>query len=1037
MADNATIDNLMIDALGMDKAGKNRVLTNKMRSGLRKIAGSVESKKIIGEKLKRLADLGVFGLAETREEVKELIRRGLAEVNPNLQTPLDTAEIQEMAEMFMIIYEEMATQRMDALLDKAFNGNNKNNAAVIKAVMYGALDTPNALNKFAQKFGLSYITPQMQQQLRNAAQQVVNARGNAARSVAQASFTSMFNNFIYQSKPTGYKILSSLKSFFNYFENIFYNTALFAINTFDRASQGNILRTFGNILNAVARGDFKIIADSFKDVYRKKNVSFNYTDRNGNVQSIDAKTRLVFDDVYSSLRGLPRLAEVKRAGGLTGVEIDIRNTDSRLKRRFLRTLAVPASRIMGAVDATVMPLNMFLTKRQAFYDVLKAFYKDKGIAISNAQLRTQLNDILGVDTDYITKAMEQAVVDVMGSKLWTDLGFTNADEFPVSDPRLKTGKGSRESKIYNEFLFRTREILDSEENKRLQDSFNKMGYGGLMTTTESDLMSDAIDNYAIRVSSELAFLGTPRGSLRTPAESISKLSNKFLPLKYVGLAPLFTNAAFNAAGMAIRVTPGLNLVQYLKYLYTGSRGAYSKKSMKEFGSDYEALTKIDQNKMLRTVLLTNAAFVIAAALKPYDDKEEEIIAINNMMWTGSTPLKLTKAQTDLGYLPGRIYIKGKSYDYRDNPLALLIGSISFVRNFGLWSFDPQSTNFYAEDDGEIGYDPSFIETAGAYGLFITASMLELSTIKDMSKTYSDLIEILSPPKGEDDVKLDRLVARFLEKKGANIIRTSIPYTRFVAEMKTITDAIMNNDKKLPIEFVDNIVFGHAIEDVVIKTNGYDFFGRPVKDAFTLILPFVSSVTINQDPKVDREHRLYRKMNYSPKLFLNDRLPVHITLDDLNGDANKFEDFFKRVKAEEKKKDGLVEDVERKSMTEQRILVSLPMSRQEANLVNQKSTEFAGKFVEENFINLQSMDRARFKDAMNSIYNIGREVAIYQNLGNLIEYDKADYYSMINNKIIKFKNTYVGSTMDNLVWPQEFEPSDILGDSFETEPKVIL
>jgi hypothetical protein len=45
--------------------------------------------------------------------------------------------------------------------------------------------------------------------------------------------------------------------------------------------------------------------------------------------------------------------------------------------------------------------------------------------------------------------------------------------------------------------------------------------------------------------------------------------------------------------------------------------------------------------------------------------------------------------------------------------------------------------------------------------------------------------------------------------------------------------------------------------------------------------------------------------------------------------------------------------------------------------------------------------------------------------------------MINNKIKKFKDTYVGSTMDNLTWPQEFEPSDILGDSFETEPKVIL
>ena len=1051
MADDATIDSLMIDALKLDKAGKDRVLTKRMRDGLRKITGSVESKKIIGEKLKKLAELGVFGLEETRDEVKELILKGLAEINPTLQTPLDTEEIQEMAEMFMIIYEEMATQKMDALLDKAFNGNNKNNAAVTKAVMYGALDTPNALNKFAQKFGLSYITPQMQQQLKNAAQQVANAKGNTARSIAQAAFTSMFNNFIYQTKPVGYKIIASSKSFFKYYASVFYNTALGAINTIFRAFQGNTLRTLGNVLYALTRGEFNIVKDSLKDVYFRRSVPFKYTDRNGVTRTIDAKTQLVFDDIYSSLRGLPRLAEVKREGGLNQIEIDIRNTDSRLKRRLLRTFAVPASRLMGAVDASVMPLNMFLTKRQAFYEVLKAFYKDKGItiskktipgvSISEADLRIQLNSILGVDTDYVSKAMEQAVVDVVGSKLWTDLGFTNADEFPTVDPRygplkLRLPKASRESKIYNEFLFRTREILDSEENKRLQDSFSKTGYGSTITQTETDLMSAAIDNYAMKVSSELAFLGTPRGSMRAPAEFINGLSTKYPFLKYIGLSPLFTNAAFNSVSMAIRVAPGFNIIQYLKYWYTGTRGG-QKGSQKEFGADYEQLTKIDQNKMLKTVLLTNTLFLVASALKPYDDKEEEKKAIDDKTWTGSTPLKITKAQTDLGYLPGRIYIKGEAYDYRDNPLALLISGISFVRNYGLWSFDNKSNNFYVEDDAEIGYDPTFIEQASAYAQYIITSMLEFSTIKDMSKTYSDIIEMLSPPKGEDDIRQGELVTRFIEKKGANIIRTSIPYTRFVAEMKTITDAIMDEEKKLPITFYDNIVFGHAIEDNVIKTNGYDFFGRPVKDAFTLVLPFISSVSINQDPKVDREHSLYRKMNYTPRLLLNDRLPVHITLDDLNGDANKFEDFFKTVKLEEKKGDGLVAEVERKSKTEQRVLVSLFMSKEEANLVNQKACEFAGKFVEENFADLQSMDMARFKDAMNSIYNIGREVAIYQNLGNLIEYDKEDYYSMINDKIIKFKNTYVGSTMDNLSWPQEFEPSSILGDSFETQPKVIL
>jgi hypothetical protein len=231
--------------------------------------------------------------------------------------------------------------------------------------------------------------------------------------------------------------------------------------------------------------------------------------------------------------------------------------------------------------------------------------------------------------------------------------------------------------------------------------------------------------------------------------------------------------------------------------------------------------------------------------------------------------------------------------------------------------------------------------------------------------------------------------------------------------------------------MDKIVFGSALEDNVINTNGYDFFGRPVKDVYKFITPIISSYTLGEATIDDKYLSLYRDKNFTPKLLLNDFIPVHVSIDDLNDPSmDKLNELYDVARTEMKAKEPKIRDVSKSTYPNAMVLVDLALTKEQANLANELACRFAGIFVERNYENLKKMDRTRFKAAMTSLYNIGHDVAIYQNMPELTEFDREDMYSAYSNKIEKFLGEFISTTKDQLEWPTQFDASNLLGGSYE-------
>jgi hypothetical protein len=107
-----------------------------------------------------------------------------------------------------------------------------------------------------------------------------------------------------------------------------------------------------------------------------------------------------------------------------------------------------------------------------------------------------------------------------------------------------------------------------------------------------------------------------------------------------------------------------------------------------------------------------------------------------------------------------------------------------------------------------------------------------------------------------------------------------------------------------------------------------------------------------------------------------------------------------------------------------------LDKETVTMINQMTVKFAGKFVDMNIDRLESMDKKTFTKAMDSLYRIGRQVAIYQNLyqsGEIpYEADKQDMYNYVSDMISNFKNNFTQKEKANLIWPDEFDATLLLG-----------
>jgi hypothetical protein len=1049
--------------------GDDSKFDNKVKNAIKVLLnyGQNFDKEALSQLLKGVKEKGIFGMAETREDVKPILVAQINDLNGKLKIPLSEAQVNEFAESLLDFYEGLAFQRLNKEMQLIFQQNpskstNKENLKLIKAISYGALNNANAMMKLAQRFNLpTQLTPQQQQTLLTAAQGYTNAQGALAKQQALFRFNQQAAYIQYQNSKGFQRFLKKLKHLTALFESYFYNGILFSLNTFDRAIAGNIQRTSGRLLFSAIRGDMEIIKQSSATAFMPQDYmnEFTYVDSSGVQQTLILENRMneVFDNVYSSLRGLPRLSEVKRSG-LNSVELMIRESNSKGERMAMRTFLVPAGRLMSAFDALTTPLNQTITKRQVYYEFLKELQKTTPSlkSLNKIQLVDLVNQIVEPTGNSVSAAMTQAREDVINGQLYAQLGFTKPDEFPIFDPRvvslLKPGETissltSKNAKIYNEWLYRVREILDTQESVRLQDIASRNGW---MTNMPFDAVqvSKNVDYYVSRIASEMVFLATPRGSMGAIATSINNFINTNAVTKgskYVGLMPLFVNAAFNGIGMMIRVLPIVNAAQLAKYLLTGSRGKYWKTSEREF--EIPAAVKLDKQQMIATVATTNiiAAGLYAALEGLYKDDEEEKEAAATFKWTGITNIRITKAQEELGYRPATIYINGVEwFDYKDFAFGPILSAVAFCKNYKIWNFGYRDNKPFYDKEGEYvtleslkeGENESFKEIIGNYLLFVLTTAGEQSTIRDMTKSVNDLIDVLQPKTTEQDEKRhEGVLQKYGTKKLGGFLKNLIPYQRAQAEIKAIYDSFTGENKKLATDLYTTIALGTMAEDVFIKTDGLDYWGRPVKDKFTLVLPVAGSVTIGEPYPQDRYRSLYLKNNYNPVLNTNEALPIHISRSELMGGADELEKLQNEVKQDmlATGKDKLSFrplDADLFDPAKDKQIYDYQLDKETVTMINQMTVKFAGKFVDMNIDRLESMDKKTFTKAMDSLYRIGRQVAIYQNLyqsGEIpYEADKQDMYNYVSDMIEGFKKSYTQKEKANLIWPDEFDATLLLG-----------
>lgn len=1019
---------------------------------------SKEDKEKLSSLLKQLKDKGIFGMADTREDMMPILIAQMNDINGKLKIPLNENQIVEFANAMADFYEGIALTRLSDMLNGIFNDgslSSDNLTAAAKAIMYGALNNNQTISVFAQAFNIPVLTQAQQNQLTVLAQQLANAKGTLAQSQAQYRFQQQMLYLQSQNLSWARQFSGKLKTMASLFEAYFYNAILSAANTMSRAVRGNIGRTIGRVLFGLVRGDFELLRQSFSSVFFNTKIknTFTITTSSGATITLNLENRVneTLDGVYSSIRGLPKLSEVKRSG-LNQFELMLREEKSKGKRMAMRTFIVPSGRMMSAIDAFTTPINQAITKRQVYYELIKEAYKQAGIKPKMADIYKAINQIMVPTADAYARAMEQARQDIIGSQIYSDLGFSpNGSDFPLQDPRIRKPL-SREAKIYNEWLFRVKEIIDSEEFQRVKDSASSYGWEQGLGGVSIEETAKMVDEYTNKITSEITFLGRPRGSMGFLADSINNLVEKNMAtksLKFVGVSSLFVNAGFNAVNMMIRIAPGLNAVQLAKYYITGTRGAYSTKAEPEFG--LPVATKLDKQQMLATVITTNVLFAAGvAALKGlYDDEEEEKDAITKKKWTGITNVRLTPAQEKLGYLPSRIYYKGEpQFDYKDSAWGPLFGFIAYCANYGIWSTDYTSNKIFVEPE-KISYeslndeDKSYI---GSYIKYLFTIAGETSSIKDMSSTINGLIDFMAP---DDEVETGgQIMSKLAEKKLSSFVKTAaIPYARLQGEIKGVYDAMTGAKKKEAIDFFDKVVIGTALEDVYIKTNGFDFWGEEIKDQFVIVHPLYSSKQIGETYPNNDLRELYRKNNFTPKLSMNESLVHHINPKELNGGEAEFNEMLKSFeKTIKEENEGITIETKKDNL-----LISYPLERNQVVEINRNTCRFVGWFFKfENGTNMKRAeaikDKKVFREAISELYSIGRDVAIYQGVYDndvmgvqIMKEDKRDQYNRITNRIEAWKQRYTIEKEFEFVlkWPDQYDKTLLLGETFEFKPSVTI
>ena len=964
---------------------------------------------------------GIFNALDNQKEVSEAIKNSLRKLNPTLQTPLDTAEIQELADSIVDIYSEIAEGKIKAMLEnqlpkpRTFLGRERISRAA-KAVIFGALDFGNTaeeratLSKFSVLFGgvdPNQFTDAQKTKLNQLAGNYVKAAPGFQKQIAMQRFNNALQQAIaYQKKWTTLTYHLGRGGFA--FENYIYNNLLFAYGTFMKAFRGNIERILEKYITLGLLGETDVIR--FNNRRKLPNVEL---DIDGQKVSVSVNLNEVLDAMYSAVRGLPKLAEAKSTG-LNRAELELRDTKSLAGRRLKRFFTIPAGRTLMTLDAMTTTSSVMTTKRQVLMQAIIDAYATYGVTKPRAEIQAIVDDILvPTDTAY-ENALAQAAQDVMNSQLYKDLGMTPAD-FPILDPRFSKEALGDKAKVYNEWLMRAREILDDQESQRASTSAVNDGWMPMSGTVES--MMSQIDSYAAKVTNEMTYLGTPRGSMGVLATEISRISNSAPALKYIGITPMFVNATFNALNNMIRITPGLNVIQFAKYKATGSRGAYSTAGKREY--DFESIVNVDKKNMIPTLVMTNLGLVamlgVLSALRGDDEYEREKIIKGK--GTFITPMKmppwLSAIRNEKGeqvYRPGKIYYNGREVsDYKDGAYSFFFGAVATIDNNRLGF----KNNPYADapfKDEESGATDALY----AYVTGVMATASEQSMMREQFKMVNDIMDMMYETPGGEYSAGDKL-KKLVQRKGGSLVKMLVPYGRMLGDISQVMrDGDDEAMAKQARDFYEYAAQGTAYEEWVLKSNKVDWFGNPVKAEFFRVSSNPFPGFFDKDKgDASREIQMHLSHNYVPVLPPSTRIFVTITKDDLGGEEyldayyNSMKAMIDRGEESRVSVDRSFDKYEGGKKLYKGVVSTIELTAEEQSVYNEQRAKFVGAIVKRgsNMSAFEKMDNEGYRAAMDRLYTIGRNYAQLKAVPDLIEKDREDILKAFASQISKFQSDF--------------------------------
>lgn len=1001
--------------------------------------------------LKLVSQDGQVAVDATREQVRDLVTVNLRAINEGLkENKMSEAQVNKAVDAFMETYEVIASAQMNKALARAYGENTPSvsrgkNPAIVKEILFGALQGQAYQNKFAAKYGLPSLTPANIAKLTQLAQNVAAARnsGTFAMNNANNAFNNYVNHLRSQASINPFKKFNKFAKASSYLAAYQFNNLLLRGSILSKALISNLFQTFPKIVMQMARERSMSLGGSFTTI--KTTITDPATNR-----QIEVTLSPTADNMMMGALGLAK-------EGRSDVEADIMNQKSRIKRTLSKIFLTGSSRAFAVTDALTIPIATAITSRQAYGALLRDQYKRRGINPTRRQISNDINTLLGRNDTIIGAAFAKAMDEMRNGQLWKDAGFTSTTPFPTA-PGLR-GLATKEARIYAETKIRMYEILSEGVAERLTQMYSNTNHGIFNPNIKSSDIQEQqreIDRYIAANTREISFLGRPQGTPGDLADALNLLANKMPLVKHSTLIPLFNNAVANGFSLFIKYDPILSTARSIKYKASGKRGLSENEKKQSYKLGF--MKSMDQARLRESMYAGYAITAGLAAmlfkLRGGDDEDER----KRKAAKGKGTFIATKEMEGRGLLDasgdpikgGYIYIDGvQEYNWMLSPFYGAISAAALLDNYDVFETLPS----FATGGVRRPFIEDNEEMKSAIGMLVMNTLSGVMNYSSMSAQYKTLSDLMGLTQQSNKTGGERAGDLALNTI-ANMIQSFVPLSGLQKDVQNAYDAYNGNPQKLAVDFFDKMAINLAYVDGALRSNKHDCFGRPIEEELKSVGPFMGVDIIQFDKgklslPFDREYdddkymQMHTMHNFYPNVYSSTTIPITYAVEEgeeLSADLpyyaaprsgtgdlpNKSEQGY--IKAEDiyavEKQAAASSRVKEKPKVKEiapgvpeSISYNIELTAEENNNAN----ELMGKIVKEVFDQFGNMDtmydmfanNEHYKNCMTSLYSLAKNIALIETIDEIRRQDL--YLQATDNLVYKWMEAY-----PELKFPNKFE-----------------